>query len=126
MRTSVPSSSNLRAILTRSPARLFGNGRLQDVLLAGLAVAVISLMVLPLPAVLLDGLISINIGLSVLLLMMAMYARSPLALSTFPTLLLFTTLFRLSLNKSIFLFDYFIESCTQKFLSSILVLKLRN
>ncbi len=73
-------------------------GRLQDILLAGLAVAVISLMVLPLPAVLLDGLIAINIGLSVLLLMMAMYARTPLALSTFPTLLLFTTLFRLSLN----------------------------
>ncbi len=88
----------MRAALRLTPARLFGNGRLHDILLAGLAVAVISLMVLPLPAVLLDGLISINIGLSVLLLMMAMYARSPLALSTFPTLLLFTTLFRLSLN----------------------------
>ena len=98
MRTSVPFSVNLRTTFTRNPARLFGNGRLQDVLLAGLSVAVISLMVLPLPAVLLDGLIAINIGVSVLLLMMAMYARSPLALSTFPTLLLFTTLFRLSLN----------------------------
>jgi type III secretion protein V len=76
----------------------FGNGHLQDLLLAALAVAVISLMVLPLPVALLDGLISINIGLSVLLLMMAMYVRTPLALSTFPTLLLFTTLFRLSLN----------------------------
>ena len=74
------------------------NGRLQDLLLAGLAVAVISMMVLPLPTALLDGLIAINVGLSVLLLMMAMYARTPIALSTFPTLLLFTTLFRLSLN----------------------------
>ncbi len=75
-----------------------GHGRLQDALLAALAVAVISLMVLPLPVALLDGLISINIGLSVLLLMLAMYVRTPLALSTFPTLLLFTTLLRLSLN----------------------------
>jgi type III secretion protein V len=76
----------------------FGSGRTQDVLLATLAVAVISLMVLPLPPALLDTLIAINIGLSVLLLMMSMYVPSPLALSTFPTLLLFTTLLRLSLN----------------------------
>ena len=77
---------------------VFGGGRTQDALLAGLAVAVIALMVLPLPPLALDTLISINIGLSVLLLMMAMYVPSLLALSTFPTLLLFTTLLRLSLN----------------------------
>ncbi len=79
-------------------AHAFSGGRAQDVLLAFLAVAVISLMVLPMPPAMLDALISVNIGLSVLLLMAAMYVRSPLALSTFPTLLLFTTLLRLSLN----------------------------
>ena len=73
-------------------------GRVQDAALAVLAIAVISLMVLPLPPAALDTLISINIGLSVMLLMMAMYVKTPLGLSTFPTLLLFTTLFRLSLN----------------------------
>jgi type III secretion protein V len=93
-----PSSAAVQTALGARLGRLFGQGRLQDALLALLAIAVISLMVLPLPAALLDALISINIGLSVLLLMMAMYVRSPLALSTFPTLLLFTTLLRLSLN----------------------------
>jgi len=75
-----------------------GLGRIQDGLLALLAIAVISLMVLPLPPLVLDTLISINIGLSILLLMMSMYVSTPLGLSTFPTLLLFTTLLRLSLN----------------------------
>jgi type III secretion protein V len=85
-----------------SVGKLIGNvfrgGGVQDVMLASLAVAVIALMVLPLPPMLLDALISVNIGLSILLLMMAMYVPSLLALSTFPTLLLFTTLLRLSLN----------------------------
>ena len=72
--------------------------RIADGVLALLAIAVISLMVLPLPAALLDGLIAVNIALSILLLMMAMYVNTPLALSTFPALLLFTTLLRLSLN----------------------------
>ena len=76
----------------------FSGSRIQDILLAVLAVAVISLMVLPLPTPLLDALIAINIGGSVLLLMMAMYVPTPLGLSTFPTLLLFTTLLRLALN----------------------------
>lgn len=73
-------------------------GRAQDALLAIMAVAVISLMVLPLPPALLDLLISVNIGLSVMLLMLSLYVSTPLGLSTFPTLLLFTTLLRLSLN----------------------------
>ena len=76
----------------------FSGSRIQDILLAVLAVAVISLMVLPLPTPLLDALIAVNIGVSVLLLMLAMYVPTPLGLSTFPTLLLFTTLLRLALN----------------------------
>lgn len=76
----------------------FRGGRIQDGMLALLAVAVICLMVLPLPTPLLDALIAINIGLSILLMMLAMYVPTPLGLSTFPTLLLFTTLLRLSLS----------------------------
>jgi type III secretion protein V len=86
--------ASLRAI---SDSLLLG-GRAQSFVIAALAVATVALMVLPLPTVLLDLLISINIGLSVLLLMLALYVPSLLSLSTFPTLLLLTTLLRLSLN----------------------------
>jgi type III secretion protein V len=69
-----------------------------DLILAGLVVAVIALMILPLPTPIVDTLIATNLGISVTLLMLSMYIPSALSLSTFPTLLLFTTLFRLSLN----------------------------
>lgn len=63
-----------------------------------LVVAIIALMVFPMPIFLLDALIALNISLSVALLMLAVYVPGPLSLSTFPSLLLFTTIFRLSLN----------------------------
>lgn len=72
--------------------------RHSDLLLALLVVAVIALMILPLPPFMLDTLIALNLGMSVTLLMVALYVNSPLGLSTFPSLLLFTTLFRLALN----------------------------
>ena len=72
--------------------------RQHDLLLALLIVAVIALMILPLPPFVLDTLIALNLSLSVILLMVSLYIGSPLGLSTFPSLLLFTTLFRLSLN----------------------------
>ena len=66
--------------------------------LAGLIVAVIALLVLPLPTALLDALIATNLAVSIALLMLSVYIPSALGLSTFPSLLLLTTLFRLSLN----------------------------
>jgi type III secretion protein V len=72
--------------------------RHNDVALAAVIVAVISLMVFPLPLFALDSLIAVNLGASVALLMLALYVPSALGLSTFPSLLLFTTLFRLALN----------------------------
>ena len=69
-----------------------------DLLLAALIVAVIGLLVVPLPTPLLDGLIATNLAASIALLMLSMYVPSALGLSTFPSLLLLTTLFRLSLN----------------------------
>ena len=65
---------------------------------AGLVIAIIGLMILPLPPPLIDALLAVNITLSVLLLMSALYAPSAVSLSSFPSLLLFTTLLRLSLN----------------------------
>ena len=71
-----------------------------DFILVGLVVAVIVLMIIPLPTPLVDLLISINLGASFIILMMTMYVPNVLAFSSFPTLLLFTTLFRVGLNIS--------------------------
>ncbi|NJC07985.1 flagellar biosynthesis protein FlhA [Polymorphobacter fuscus] len=56
------------------------------------------LMVVPLPAVLLDLFFILNIGVSLIVLMVAINTRKPLDFSAFPTVLLFATLLRLSLN----------------------------
>jgi type III secretion protein V len=69
-----------------------------DVAVIALIVSIIALMVLPIPVLLLDLLIAINIAASICLLMMAVYVPSAVSLTTFPNLLLFTTLLRLSLN----------------------------
>src|SRR5918995_2263278 len=64
----------------------------------GAAMAVVLLMVVPLPPLLLDLLLSIDIGLAVVLLLTAIYVRQPVEFSVFPSLLLLLTLIRLSLN----------------------------
>jgi flagellar biosynthesis protein FlhA len=68
-------------------------------LLAPAAVmAVVLLMVVPLPPLMLDLLLSIDIGLSVVLLLTVIYVKQPVEFSVFPSLLLLLTLIRLSLN----------------------------
>jgi type III secretion protein V len=69
-----------------------------DIFLAIFVSLTVALIVLPIPPFLLDTLIAVSIASSVGMLMMAMYVPSALALSTFPSLLLFTTLFRLALS----------------------------
>lgn len=69
-----------------------------DIFLAIFVSLTVALIVLPIPAFLLDTFIAVSIASSVGLLMLSMYVPSPLALSTFPALLLFTTLFRLALS----------------------------
>ncbi len=71
-----------------------------DIMLACLVVAVIFMMVIPLPTILIDTLIAINIMSGMLLLMVSMYIPSPLSFSSFPSVLLVTTLFRLALSIS--------------------------
>ena len=61
-------------------------------------IAIVALMIVPLPPILLDLLLSIDIGLSVVLLLTAIYVREPIEFSVFPSLLLLLTLLRLSLN----------------------------
>jgi flagellar biosynthesis protein FlhA len=68
-------------------------------LLAPAAVlAVVLLMIVPLPPLFLDLLLSIDIGLAVVLLLTAIYVKRPTEFSVFPSLLLLLTLIRLSLN----------------------------
>jgi flagellar biosynthesis protein FlhA len=60
--------------------------------------AVVLLMVVPLPPLLLDLLLSIDIGLAVVLLLTVVYVKQPVEFSVFPSLLLLLTLLRLALN----------------------------
>ncbi|MDQ1676830.1 MAG: flagellar biosynthesis protein FlhA [Actinomycetota bacterium] len=63
-------------------------------------VSIILLMVVPVPAVLLDVLIATNITFAVVIVLVAMYVKRPLDFAVFPSLLLVATLFRLALNIS--------------------------
>ncbi|MFN7136320.1 MAG: flagellar biosynthesis protein FlhA [Thermomonas sp.] len=60
--------------------------------------AMLSMVVVPLPPFLLDALFTINIGLSLMVLLAVVYVRRPLEFSIFPSVLLMVTLLRLSLN----------------------------
>ena len=71
-----------------------------DLLLAAAVVAICGLIIVPLPPVAIDCLIAANLAVSVVLLIVSLYIPSATALSSFPALLLFTTLFRLGLNIS--------------------------
>jgi hypothetical protein len=84
-------SSRLQRIVQIATSR-------NDLILAFFLVAVIFMMILPLPTWLVDTLIGINMTISAILLMVAMYLPSPLAFSSFPSVLLVTTLFRLGIS----------------------------
>ena len=71
-----------------------------DLALAALVVAIVGMMIVPLPTSVLDLLISINLAAAVTLLLVAIYVSDALKIATFPTLLLLTTLFRLAIEVS--------------------------
>lgn len=71
-----------------------------DISLAIGLVFIVAMMVLPLPPPVLDILLTINISLSVIILLVCLYTKQPLDYSSFPTVLLIATLFRLGLNVS--------------------------
>lgn len=97
---SIPNAQEALAKLRSDPSHAaFASGLLRyDLLIALFIGSVVALFVLPLPTVVLDGLISLNLAASVILLTISIYLPSALSFSSFPSLLLFTTLFRLSLN----------------------------
>lgn len=69
-----------------------------DLFMALGLVAVLAVMLIPLPPFLLDIALTLSLTLSILILLVALYTRKPLDFSVFPSLLLITTLFRLALN----------------------------
>ena len=71
-----------------------------DVLVGFCIIGIILMIIVPLPAFLLDVLLAINISFSLLILLLTLFSTSILQLSAFPTLLLISTLFRLGLNIS--------------------------
>jgi len=82
--------------LWTSPLKVMGAN--SDVLLAVGVIFILALLVVPIPAVLLDVLLAANITIAILVLMVSMYLTNPLELSVFPGLLLILTMFRLGLN----------------------------
>ncbi len=69
-----------------------------DAVVAMFVIGIVFMMILPFPTWVVDILIAVNISLSALLVVLALYLPGPLAFSTFPAFLLITTLFRLGLS----------------------------
>ncbi|GAB2894480.1 flagellar biosynthesis protein FlhA [Uliginosibacterium flavum] len=77
---------------------LFSPSNIRQLAAPILLLLILSMMVLPLPAFVLDVSFTFNIALSMMVMLVAMYTRKPLDFSVFPIVLLVTTLLRLSLN----------------------------
>ncbi len=86
------------AAITSVPTGFLAILKSSDVQLALGVVSIVFMMVVPLPPLLLDILLSLSITISLMILLISIYVKEPLDFSTFPTVLLLTTLFRLALN----------------------------
>jgi flagellar biosynthesis protein FlhA len=75
--------------------RLTGN---KDIILAVGVIGILLIMIVPLPTIVLDAFLSMNITVAIIILLISMYVLKALDFSIFPSLLLVTTMFRLSLN----------------------------
>ena len=72
--------------------------RIQDLILPIAMIASVLVIVVPMPAAVMDLLLALNITVAVVMLLTTLWVRTPLEFSVFPSLLLATTLFRLVLN----------------------------
>jgi len=75
--------------------------RSKDIVMAFSLVLIVALLVIPLPASLIDLLVALSIALSIGIMLITMYIHQPLEFSVFPTVLLLVTLLRLGINVSI-------------------------
>jgi len=81
-----------------APTKLLSGKSVTEWLIPVAAVALVFVMLVPVPAILLDVLLALSITLGVLVLLSSLYILRPVQFSVFPTLLLLLTLFRISLN----------------------------
>ncbi len=93
-----PGAGDLMAAQTLSWQSLARPENLKALAAPLLIILILSMMVLPLPPFMLDLFFTFNIALSVMVMLVALYTLKPLDFSIFPTVLLVTTLLRLSLN----------------------------
>lgn len=83
----------LRNILARAAAN-------SDLMVALMLLLTVSMMIMPIPLVAIDTLIGFNLGIAILLLMVALYISTPLDFSSLPSVILISTVFRLALTIS--------------------------
>jgi flagellar biosynthesis protein FlhA len=76
-------------------------GKYTDLIAAGVVVLVVVMLIIPLPPMLLDLLITLNISCALAIVVTTLYVKKALEFSVFPSLLLITTLFRLAINISV-------------------------
>ena len=88
-------SEKVNPTIKNAVSKLLTQGEIA--LIAGV-IGIFVVLIIPIPPFLLDLLITVNISVTLLLLLVTLHAKGPLELSTFPSILLFLTLFRLSLN----------------------------
>jgi flagellar biosynthesis protein FlhA len=89
---------NSLAAMMRLPGGVFSGKQMQGLAGPILIIMILSMMVLPLPPLLLDILFTFNIAIAVMVLLVSMYTMKALDFAAFPAVLLFSTLLRLSLN----------------------------
>ncbi|MFT7373353.1 MAG: flagellar biosynthesis protein FlhA, partial [Oleiphilaceae bacterium] len=73
-------------------------GKQSDLVLVLVVVCILMILFTPIPPMLLDVLIIMNLSFGLLILLLTFYVEKPIQFSTFPSLLLIATLFRLALN----------------------------
>ena len=76
------------------------NLRKTDLALGIYLLAAVCFLIIPIPSWMLDIMLAINLGIALMILFNVLYSKEVLNMSSFPTLLLFTTIFRISLNVS--------------------------
>lgn len=94
------STSSSRGMNFKMPApkTILDTLRSGDIALAGGVMGLILILIVPLPALMVDGLLAISIVFSVMILMTALFIQKPLEFSSFPTVLLIATMLRLGMN----------------------------
>lgn len=86
---------------TQTPSPAFSLRRLlgrKDMAMAVGLVIIVALLIVPLPAAIVDILVVVNLAISIGILLLTMYIKQPMEFSVFPTVLLLVTLFRLGIN----------------------------